>query len=117
LQLTVASADIASLSRGRKILTDSLSESSRVLASLESKFAHVQGNYKDLIQREQLRLETNRDIQIQFNPMLSDADVQTAFVTSGSSLRQMNSHYHIPHRRHGPEVITPVAPVLVKKST
>ena len=117
LQLTVASADIASLSRGRKILTDSLSESSRVLASLESKFAHVQGNYKDLMQREQLRLETNRDIQIQFNPMLSDADVQTAFVTSGSSLRQMNSHYHIPHRRHGPEVITPVAPVLVKKST
>ena len=107
LQLTLAHADVASLSRDKSSLMDSLNECEDVNTKLESKLAHALRIYEDVMQRERSRLETNRDVQTQFNPTLIDIEIQTSFKTPTMTLRQINSYSHVPHRRWGPGTVTP----------
>ena len=107
LQLTLAHADVASLSRDKGTLTDALKANEDAITKLESKLAHALKVYEDVVQRERSRLETNRDIQTQFNPTLLDIAIQTSFKTPAMTLRQINSYSHVPHRRRGPGLVTP----------
>mmetsp|Transcript_31668 Transcript_31668/g.97870 ORF Transcript_31668/g.97870 Transcript_31668/m.97870 type:complete len:958 (+) Transcript_31668:4516-7389(+) len=107
LQLTLANADITSLSHDKETLMESLRDNKMAAESLESKLAHVQQNYENVMQREQSRLDTNKDIQTQFNPAVVDEGVQTEFKTPDVTLRQINSYSHIPHRRLGLGLVTP----------
>ena len=74
---------------------------------LESKLAHAERIYDEIVQRERSRLETNREVQTQFNPTLLDIEIQTSFKTPAMTLRQINSCSNVPHRRWGPGVVTP----------
>lgn len=106
LQLTLAHADIASLTREKESLVVTMKNNEDLISKLELKLMHTQRVYEDVVQHERMRLETNRDIGTQFSPMLLDINVQTSFKTPGMTLRQINSFAQVPHRKWGTGRVT-----------
>jgi len=107
LQLTLAHADISTLTRDKESLIVSLKSNEDLISKLELKLMQTQRVYEDVVQHEKNRLETNRDVGTQFSPLLVDASAQTSFKTPGMTLRQINSFAHVPHRKWGPGLVTP----------
>ena len=107
LQLTLAHADISTLTRDKESLVVSLKSNEDLISKLELKLTHTVRAYEDVMQQEKIRLETNRDVGTQFSPMLAHVDTQTSFKTPGMTLRQINSFAHVPNRKWGPGSVTP----------
>ena len=108
MQLNLAQAGIASLTREKQVLTVALKTRSEDISKMELKLEQTQQAYEDMLQGERFRLETNTDVGIQHSPHLAEACAQTSFKTPTMTLRHINSFYHVPHRKQGPGSATPV---------
>lgn len=70
--------------------------------------AHAEDQYQQTVEKERLRLATNRAVDIQVQPPQSEAAVQTTFKTPNMTLRRVNSLARVPHRYYGgPQIATP----------
>lgn len=107
MQLNLAQAGIASLTREKQVLTVALKTRSEDISKMELKLEQTQQAYEDMLQGERFRLETNTDVGIQHSPHLAEACAQTSFKTPTMTLRHINSFYHVPHRKQGPGSATP----------